>query len=156
MRSLARLFCALFPVILPAAAGAFTFADGTTAACTAGGRDVIEVAAPPGSTVYKLGHTGITSQAGSGYEIVWNTDKLKSLPPVVHDFIFFHECAHARVPTRDEVQANCEGLKAMRAAGRGGFAVESKLSAFYGVGSDYWAKTLKCANADIAVPPPGN
>ena len=139
-----------------AGAGAFTFADGTTVECTAAGRKVIEIDAAPGSAVYKLGYTGITSQAGSGFQITWNTDKLKTLPPVVHDYIFFHECAHARIPTRDEVQANCEGLKDMRAAGRAGFAVESKLSAFYGVGSDYWARTLKCANADAAPPQAGN
>jgi hypothetical protein len=28
-----------------------------------------------------------------------------------------------------------------------GFAVESKLAAFYGPGSPYWAGTLKCADA---------
>lgn len=133
-----------------AGASAFTFADGTTAVCTAGGRMVIEIDAAPGSEIYRLGYTGITAQAGSGYSITWNTDKLKALPPAVHDFIFFHECAHARIPTREEVQANCEGLKDMRAAGRAGFAVESKLSVFYGVGNDYWATTLKCANADTA------
>lgn len=136
-----------------AAAGAFTFTDGNIGTCTAAGRTVIEIGSPPGSAIHQLGYTGITSQAGSGYQITWNTEKLKSLPPVVHDFIFFHECAHARVPTNDEVRANCEGLKDMRAAGRAGFAIESKLSAYFGVGSEYWAKTLQCAN-EVAAPPP--
>ena len=80
--------------------------------------------------------------------------KLNSLPPDVHDFIFFHECAHARIPTRDELRANCVGLKAMREAGRAGFAVESRLAAFYGPGNDYWAKTLRCADAESAAPSP--
>jgi len=111
---------------LAAGAGAFTFTDGTIGTCTAAGRTVIEIGSPPGSSIHKLGYTGITSQAGSGYQITWNTEKLKSLPPVVHDFIFFHECAHARIPTRDELRANCEGLKDMRAAGRAGFAVEEQ------------------------------
>jgi hypothetical protein len=65
----------------------------------------------------------------------------------VHDYIFFHECAHARVPTVDEIQANCAGLVDMRAAGRAGPAVEARLAAFYGAGSGYWAGTLKCADA---------
>jgi hypothetical protein len=142
--------------MVAASAGAFTFVDGTTADCTAAGRKVVEIDAAPGSAIYKLGYTGITSQAGSGFQITWNTDKLKTLPPAVHDFIFFHECAHARVPTTDELRANCQGLKDMRAAGRGGFAVESKLSAFYGAGNEYWAKTLKCANEDPAAPPASN
>jgi hypothetical protein len=141
---------------MAAGAGAFTFTDGTTATCTAAGRTVIEIDSPPGSAIHKLGYTGITSEAGSGYQITWNTEKLKTLPPAVHDFIFFHECAHARVPTTDEVRANCQGLKDMRAVGRGGFAVESKLSAFYGAGNEYWAKTLKCANEDAAPPPASN
>lgn len=141
---------------MAAGAGAFTFTDGTIGTCIAAGRTVIEIGSPPGSSIHKLGYTGITSQAGSGYQITWNTEKLKTLPPVVHDFIFFHECAHARIPTRDELKANCEGLKDMRASGRAGFAVESRLGTFYGVGNEYWAKTLKCADEDTAPPPASN
>jgi len=139
--------------VMAAGACAFTFTDGTISTCTAAGRTVIEIDSPPGSAIHKMGYTGITSQAGSGYQINWNTEKLMSLPAVVHDFIFFHECAHARIPTRDELKANCEGLKDMRAAGRAGFAVESRLGTFYGVGNEYWAKTLKCANEDAAPAP---
>ena len=72
----------------------------------------------------------------------------------MHDLIFFHECAHAQIPTTDELRANCVGLKMMRAAGKGGFAVESKLAAFYGPGNDYWARTLKCADTESAAPTP--
>jgi hypothetical protein len=132
---------------------AFVLSDGTTTVCMANGRPVIEIDAPPDSGVVQLGYTGITEAAGSGYRIQWNTRKLGQLPPAMHDLIFFHECAHAQVPTSDEVRANCAGLKAMRAAGRGGFAVESKLAAYYGPGNEYWAKTLKCADAEIAPPP---
>ena len=74
----------------------------------------------------------------------------------MHDFIFFHECAHASVPTQSEVTANCVGLQAMRTAGRAGFGVESKLAAFYGQNNPYWSKTLSCANAFKESPkPPG-
>jgi hypothetical protein len=139
--------CALLPIASFGAA-AFTFADGTHADCVARGEAVVEIDAAPGHLIYQMGYTGITAPAQSGYQITWNVKKLNSLPAVVHDFIFFHECAHARIPTSDELQANCAGLKDMRAAGRAGFAVEAKLAAFYGLGNDYWARTLKCANAE--------
>ena len=145
--------CALLPIASFGAA-AFTFTDGTHADCVARGETVVEIDAPPGHMIYQVGYTGITAPAESGYRITWNVKKLNSLPPDVHDFIFFHECAHARVPTRDELRANCAGLKAMREAGRAGFAVESRLAAFYGPGNDYWARTLKCANAEDVSPAP--
>ena len=129
---------------------AFTFADGTTAECVAAGRVVPESNAPPGHWIVQKGRIAITGQAGSGYQIIWNAQQLAKLPPEMHDFIFFHECAHARVPTQDEVKANCQGLKDMRAAGRAGFAVEAKLAAIYGPGSTYWEETRKCADGKPA------
>ena len=146
------LSCLLLSVVATDAT-AFAFSDGATAVCTAHGRTVIEIDAPPGSAVLQLGYTAITEPVAAGYQIQWNVRKLGQLPPAVHDLIFFHECAHAQVPTTDEVRANCAGLKAMRAAGRAGFAVESKLAAFYGPGNEYWAKTLRCADAaDVPAP----
>jgi hypothetical protein len=142
--------CAIAALIASAGAGAFTFSDGKSATCTAAGKTVEEVEAEPGQA--GLGFTGKTVRNASGFQIIWNVEKLKALPPDVHDYIFFHECAHARVPTADELQANCVGLQDMRAAGRGGFAVESRLAAFYGAGNDYWVRTLKCANAVAAAP----
>src|SRR5215471_237922 len=129
---------------------AFAFADGTHADCIAGGRPVIEIEAASGDPIYQLGRTAIAAPTAFGYKITWNVAKLSSLPPEVHDFIFFHECAHARVPTSDELKANCVGLKEMRAAGRAGFAVESKLAAFYRPRNSYWESTLNCASADAA------
>ena len=137
-------------------ASAFTFADGTTTRCTARRGAVAEVAAPAGHPVVVRGRIAITEAAASGYRIIWNEAQLNTLPPEMHDFIFFHECAHALVPTQDELTANCVGLQIMRAAGRGGFAVESRLAAFYGAGSEYWRKTLECANAArTPIKPPG-
>jgi hypothetical protein len=92
--------------------------------------------------------TGKTVKVGSGYQIIWNAQKLAALPPAIHDLLFFHECAHAKVPTTDEVQANCVGLKDMRATGRAGLAVEARLAAFYGATNGYWLNTLRCANAE--------
>jgi hypothetical protein len=104
-------------------AGAFTFSDGTSATCVARGESVLEYSPPPGSEV--MNFTGKTVKVGSGYQIVW------------------------KVPTTDEVEANCVGLKDMRAAGRAGLAVEAKLAAFYGANNGYWVSTLRCANAEV-------
>jgi hypothetical protein len=128
------------------ASHAFTFADGTTMHCFAAGQPVKEYDAPPEHRLVVDNHIGLVEPDGAGYRIAWNAAMLQSLPPEVHDFIFFHECAHASVPTQDELTANCVGLKVMRAAGRAGFAVEAKLGAFYGRGSEYWRKTVACAD----------
>jgi hypothetical protein len=140
-----RVACVIASLVASVAADAFTFADGKPASCVAGGKTVTEVDAEPSQA--GLDFTGRTVRIPSGFVIIWNAERLKTLPPEVHDYIFFHECAHARVPTTDELQANCAGLQDMRASDRAGFAVESKLAAFYGPGSDYWIRTLKCANA---------
>lgn len=128
-------------------AAAFVFSDGDTASCTAKGKPVTEVDGGAGSRVAALNRVALTERSGDGYVIEWDNAKLSALPPPMHDFMFFHECAHATVPTQDEVTANCEGLRMMRAAGRAGFAIESKLGAFYGADNAYWARTLQCANA---------
>jgi hypothetical protein len=137
--------CVIGCLVASMGADAFTFADGKTVSCIAGGQTVEEVETDPGQG--GLGFTGKTVRTPSGFQIIWNATRLKALPPEVHDYIFFHECAHARVPTVDEIQANCVGLQDMRAAGRADAAVESRLGAFYGPGSGYWARTLECANA---------
>jgi hypothetical protein len=137
-------------------ASAFTFSDGSTMRCFVAGAAIEERMAPPSDPVVLHGRIALTERAGASYRIVWNPAQLKALPREMHDFIFFHECAHASVPTQNEVTANCVGLQAMRAAGRAGLAVESKLAAFYGPGSAYWRETLACANAFKPVrSPPG-
>jgi len=132
---------------------AFTFSDGATATCSSSGKQVREIDGAPDSLVVLQNRVARTERDGDGYTIAWNATKLATLPPAMHDLIFFHECAHATVPTQDELRANCEGLRMMRAANRGGFAVESQLAAFYGPGNDYWAKTLKCADSPAKAAP---
>ena len=140
---------ALACLFVASGAGAFTFADGKPGSCVSEGKAVEEVDADPGQA---SGFTGKAVRTASGFVIVWNQARLKTLPPEVHDYVFFHECAHALVPTVDEVLANCAGLQAMRAADRAGPAIEAKLTAFYGAGSDYWARTLKCADGGPVLP----
>jgi hypothetical protein len=68
-----------------------------------------------GMAAFMGGYTGVTNVAPNGSaQINWNVQKLSSLPPAAHDFIYFHECAHAHVPTSDELLANCVGLVDMR------------------------------------------
>ena len=134
-------------LVIAGEAGAFTFSDGTTMRCLVGGEPIEEMIAPASHPVVSRGRIALTERAGSSYRIIWNQAQLKALPREVHDFIFFHECAHASVPTQSEVMANCVGLQAMRTAGRGGFAIESKLAAFYGPDNAYWRQTVSCANA---------
>jgi hypothetical protein len=150
-----RLMLAFAVACAGSPSAAFVFSDGDTANCTAKGRPVIEIDGDASSHVAALNRVAVTERRGDGYVIEWNSARLAALPPPMHDFLFFHECAHAAVPTQDEVVANCEGLRMMRAAGRAGFAVESKLGAFYGPDNAYWARTLQCANAPprAAAPP---
>ena len=147
-----RVACVIASLVVSAGAVAFTFTDGTSASCVAGGKIVKEVDAEPSPG--GLNFTGKTVRVSSGFLIIWNAERLRTLQPEVHDYLFFHECAHARVPTTDELKANCAGLQDMRAAGRAGFAVESRLGAFYGPGSDYWTRTLRCADVTATSKPP--
>jgi hypothetical protein len=152
--ALRRLLLCTAAIVVPHAAGAFTFSDGTTMHCFAAGQPVAEYEAPPKHPLVAQRHAGVVERDGVGYRIAWNTAVISTLPPEVHDFIFFHECAHASVPTQDELLANCVGLKTMRAVGRAGFAVETRLGAFYGRDNTYWRETLACADAPDKPPPP--
>jgi hypothetical protein len=152
--ALGRLLFCTAAIVLPHAAGAFTFSDGTTMHCFAAGQPVAEYEAPPKHPLVAQRHASLVERDGSGYRIAWNTAVISTLPPEMHDFIFFHECAHASVPTQDELLANCVGLKTMRAVGRASFAVETRLAAFYGRDSAYWRETLACADAPDKPPPP--
>lgn len=143
------MLCALLVAVaalgVPTAAAAFTFHDGTTMACTVRGVVVPEHFAGPDDPFSRLGRVGLAEKVGDGYRITWNAQRLKGLPPELHDFVFFHECAHATVPTEIEIEANCAGLKAMRAAGRAGPALENRLRAMY-PNIPYWNDTFACAD----------
>ncbi len=128
---------------LPAAA--FTFADGTTGACIAGNEVVIEAVSSPDDPQMRS-RTGLTAKVDGRWRITWNALRLQSLPPEVRDFLFFHECAHARLPTEVELEANCAGLVAMRAAGRATPVLEAKLRGYFGK-HPYWEETFACADA---------
>jgi hypothetical protein len=145
------------------ASSTFTFSDGTTTSCrTSSGKIVEQVYLPQLAANFVVaGYTGVTTSLPDGSaRITWNIGKLNSLSAAPHDYIYFHECAHAHVPTSDELVANCVGLVDMREAGRSSPGVESELQVFhaalgdmgppYGTGSQFWAKTAQCA---AGVPP---
>lgn len=113
--------------------------------CTAGGVAVLEVMTEPDDPFTRLNRIGLAEKTSDGYRITWSRQRLQTLPPELHDFVFFHECAHAMVPTESEPEANCAGLKAMRAAGRAGPAVEQKLRAMF-PNNAYWTATFACAD----------
>lgn len=75
--------------------------------------------------------------------------------PLAADFVFFHECAHIRRQTRDEIEANCHALLEARATGVLDPAGEAALENFHvrlgrlplrygGNGARFWASTLAC------------
>lgn len=130
---------------VPRPVAAFTFKDGSAMACVARGAVVLEVFAGPDDPFTRLNRIGLAEKTGDGYRITWNQSRLQMLPPELHDFVFFHECAHATVPTESEPEANCAGLKAMRAAGRAGAAVEKRLRAMF-PNNAYWTETFTCAD----------
>src|SRR6266481_1643006 len=113
------LICGLQFAVKPACA--FPFRDGTTATCQSyNGRDVREVRIPSiAAMIMHMGYTGVTQPLPNGsFQITWDSGKLDALGNEAHDFLYFHECAHAHVPTSDELQANCVGLIDMRTAHR--------------------------------------
>ena len=150
-------FAAFLSLAFPTTASAFTFSDGTSAPCMTDEGVAAERYHPADDPMAPAGFIGFTHlDAGTGWVIDWNMLMLSSVPAYEHDFVFFHECAHAKSRSIDELQANCLGLLDMRAAGRAGKAVEAKLTAYhrrlgymgpqYGLSRDFWARTLACAN----------
>jgi hypothetical protein len=133
-------------------AAAFRFADGTTTTCVVAGKPVIEVETEPNDPANPANRTGFTERLSDGWRITWNMERLRGLPPEVHDFIYFHECAHAKVPTEVELEANCAGLLDMRAAGRAGPAFEARLRRYFPASNDYWNDTFACADAKSGAP----
>jgi hypothetical protein len=154
-RSLCLALVLLILAVASLPAAAFTFADGKSASCVVRGATIREYEAPASDPVIH-DRIGKTIPENGSYAIVWNGTKLAALPHEVHDFIFFHECAHAKIPTSDELTANCGGLRDMRAAGRAGPAVEEQLEAFFSkLNPKYWEQTVSCANRVVEPTPSG-
>lgn len=137
-------FVALLLALVTPACAAFTFSDGKTDVCYAQGQPVTEVFAAPDDPTMQ-NRTGRVTKVAGRWQLTWNAARLKSLPADLRDFIFFHECAHAQVPTEVEFDANCAGLIEMRAAGRATPTFEARLKRLY-ASEPYWIDTFKCAD----------
>lgn len=141
----------IFACLLPVGdVKAFLFSDGTTLSCSVDGMVVAELIPPVGDSFYDVPRTGLVTRDGGVPRILWNAPRLAQLPPEVHDFLFFHECAHARISTTDELTANCAGLVDMRAAGRAGPEFERQLRGYFPRESAYWNETFACANRETS------
>ncbi len=148
----AALAASLLALAFAGPAAAFTFADGMPGQCVVGGQVATEIYALPTDPFVPQNRTALTERTDAGGRITWNVERLRGLPPEVRDFLFFHECAHLRVPTDVELEANCAGLRDMRAAGRAGPAFEARLRSYFPADNEYWNETFRCANAGKAPP----
>ncbi len=91
---------------------------------------------------------------------------MRDKDPHMLDFIFYHECAHATDPARDEIEANCEAYLELDRLGLMNDTLDRALahthrkmmrlpSRYGGSGSAFWDKTMACvgerrARQDVA------
>ena len=83
---------------------------------------------------------------------------MRASDPHMLDFIFYHECAHATDPNRDEIEANCQAYLDLEREGMMDPVLEHKLahthrkmrrlpSRYGGSGAVFWDKTMACVEA---------
>lgn len=79
--------------------------------------------------------------------------------PHMADFIFYHECAHARDPDKNEIEANCEAFLQLQQQGLMTPVKEHALSdthrrmrrlpsRYGGSGEIFWEQTMACVQRD--------
>ena len=82
---------------------------------------------------------------------------IRANDPHMLDFIFYHECAHAADPARDEIAANCEAFLELDRLGLMSDTLERALARTHrrmmrlparygGSGAAFWDKTMACVN----------
>ncbi len=160
---------ALLALVSAGSAGAFERSDGKTVQC------VIERNGEQRVVPEEwLGHgeSGDRHPALGGAAAVVRPDKdgwpviyfdyvtfkgIRENDPHMPDFIFYHECAHASDPERDEIGANCEAYLALERLGMMNEVMERALarshrkmmrlpSRYGGSGAAFWDKTLACVS----------
>jgi len=162
--------CLVSVLLLLAATIAFAFerSDGITVRCQFerdGQRQTVEEVwlgqGEAGNRHPELGGAvAVVRQGANGLpviffdRIVFNQTQAKSA--FITDFIFYHECGHAREQQIDEIEANCYALLSLQALG---MLNEEKLAIlashhqsmtrlparYGGNGSVFWQRTLDCA-----------
>lgn len=168
--SFARLLMALFLFASAACAQAFTLSDGTDTECP------VKREGRSGPATIKwvqyerlqdrdpeLGKAvAVVRQAEDGWPVIY-------IDAVAHrrgrltnaglwDFVFFHECAHAREPALTEIQANCEAYLEMERRGlmnpirfkdieAAHLQILNLPAEYGGNGIEFWRRTLECVQS---------
>ena len=105
------------------------------------------------------GAAAVVRHDDDGWPVIYfDRVTLKSIresDPHMLDFIFYHECAHATDPTRDEIEANCEAYLELERLGMMNESLDRALarthrkmtrlpSRYGGSGAVFWDKTMAC------------
>lgn len=168
------LLCVLQLVVCTDPALAFQRSDGETVTCVAGSTDAPVVVAeeyqgngPVGTVHPALGGSAavVRRQPDGSQRIVFDRfvmERIASRSQLAHDLVFYHECAHVRLQTNDEIEANCAAVRDMREAGYLDDEGYAALTAWHrdmgrvapkygGTGRVFWERTEACL-AQHAVP----
>jgi hypothetical protein len=143
----------------PKEARAFTLSTGEKMDCT-----IKTLNGPykvPERWGFAQGFSGFTQIGQNGLPVITFDPRRMPRGGIEADFLFYHECAHARFwrisPALNdiELEANCEGLRKIRADGHISKDQEIRLGRFhaeqdvygdlFGSGREYWRLTLRCA-----------
>lgn len=176
-RRLAQLsaLLGLVLLVLAAPAGAFQRSDGATVQCEVelAGRVVViaeeYVGNGPIGTVHPaLGGSAavVRRQPDGSVRMVFDRfvmERIASRSALAHDLVFYHECAHVRLDTKDEVEANCEAVRVMRESGYLDAAGYAALTVWHGgmgrvapryggTGAVFWQRTEACLARNAVVP----
>lgn len=170
MPALLRPLLALTLALAGGAAGAFERSDGTTVHCEVereGERRVVREVwmghGEDGDRHPELGGAAaVVRPDPDGWPVIYfdvvTMRSFRQNDPHMPDFIFYHECAHATYPERDEVEANCEAFLALERLGlmdaRTARAIERTHrkwrwlpTRYGGSGNAFWEKTMACVEA---------
>jgi len=135
----------------------FTERTGRTYTCYAPHRFTHQIVPVVGTNGRAAGFWGYATYNNTGWPvIIFDVSQLSRLPDIVIRFTYYHECAHLRLQTRNEIKANCAALQEMRKNGdlskRGEEIVEEVTRSlgplgpqYGGSGQAFWDATLRCA-----------
>lgn len=170
-----RVLALLLPVLLVAAGGAHAFerSDGAKVECVVernGERRVVPEQwlghGDAGDRHPELGGAAaVVRPDKDGWPIIYFDNvtirQMRATDPHMIDFIFYHECAHATGPERDEIGANCEAYLEMERLGMMSESLAKALarthrrmlrlpSRYGGSGAAFWDKTMECVGQSHA------
>lgn len=134
--------------------------SGLSLTCYARHRATGQVVPVIGTNGHAGGYWGFATYQPNGYPvIIFDARVLSSFPDVVARFIYYHECAHLKYETTNEIEASCWGLRDMRSDGNVSPAEEQTLARVHhsigrlepkygGSGQRHWDLTTNCANGN--------